>query len=56
MNKYFLNFLRWITHGELPDKWLKTVHDFKQDEDNFSFKIKADISPMDWRCGYGSAK
>lgn len=56
MNKYFLNFLRWITHGELPDEWLKTAHNFKQKGDKFSFKIKAKVNPKDWRYGLGSSK
>ena len=56
MNKYKLNFLRWITRGELPDKWLKTMADFKTVGNKFKFKIKADVDYKDWQWCHGSAK
>ena len=53
MNKYKLNFLRWITKGECPDNMLKNAHDFKIDGDKFSFKTIASVNTKDWICAYG---
>ena len=56
MNKYFLNFLRWLTNGEIPDKVLKKSYKHKMYGGNFSFRIKANFNPKDWRYGLGSSK
>jgi len=56
MNKYKLNFLRWITRGELPDKVLETTKDFKQEGDKFTFKAKMKLNTQGWRMSYGSCK
>lgn len=58
MNKYKLNFLRWLTKGEVPDNMLKTAIDFKIDDDGmdtwFSFKCKAKANFKNWRCIQGT--
>ena len=56
MNKYLLNFLRWITYNEVPDSMLKLAHDFKQDGDKFSFKCFAKVNFKDWKCVSGRIK
>lgn len=44
MNKYKLNFLRFITHNEVPMELLVDSYDFKITEDGrFTFKCKARI-------------
>jgi len=54
MNKYKLNYLRFLTHGEMDDELLKTSFDHKFSEDGkFSFKAKVNIDTKNWRCCYG---
>ena len=56
MNKYKLNFLRWLTKGELPDKELKTITNLKITNEGFKFRFKANINTKDWKWITGSAK
>ena len=56
MNKYFLNFLRWITKGQMPDEILKTAYGFKIKGNKFSFKFKAKIDTKNWRFYTGSVR
>ncbi|GAG37872.1 unnamed protein product [marine sediment metagenome] len=56
MNKYFLNFLRWITRGEIPDEVLKKSYDHKVKGDKFKFKCKIEVNAKDWRYGSGNTK
>jgi|GEM_PF-5802665 len=58
MNKYHLNFLRWITRGEIPDVALKTAHSFGYKKSRFYFKCKFPSGAEgthNWRFGYGSS-
>ena len=56
MNKYFLNFLRWLTHGELSDSILKKSYNHKIEDGKYSFNFKAEVNAKDWRYGIGSCK
>ena len=56
MNKYFLNFLRWITQGELPDNILRKTYNHKIEGDKFNFNFRANINTKDWRYGVGNTK
>lgn len=54
MNRYKLNFLRWITKGELPDNVLKTAKDVKQDGDKITMKVRMNLNTNGWIMSYGS--
>jgi hypothetical protein len=56
MNKYKLNFLRWLTRGQVSDDILKKSFRWRIKDGKFAFSFKADVNPKDWRGSYGSAK
>ena len=56
MNKYKLNFLRWLTLGEFSDEILIQSFNWKFGKDKFSFTTKCNINIKDWRYSYGTSK
>ena len=39
MNKYKLNYLRFLTQGQIPDEILKKSYDWNCDDNKFKFKF-----------------
>ena len=55
LDKYKLNYLRWLTRGKLPDEILETIEDVKLKDDKLSFACKIPINPKKWRYWEGEA-
>jgi len=56
MNKYEINYLRWLTRGEVPDEWLKESFDHEFKDGKFYFNFKASFNPKDWKFCTGSVQ
>ena len=64
MNKYKLNWLRWITSDKLsdgtilcyPDETLKTITDVRVEGNKIRYKIKCDVDTSKWKVLYGGTK
>lgn len=56
---YKLNYMRWLTNGEVPDEMLNNSHDWEaykglDGKYHFKFKTKARFDTTGWRGCYAS--
>lgn len=56
VNKYFLNYLRWLTGGEIEDEVLQESSNHRVENGKLKFNFKANVNPKDWRFSYGCIK
>ncbi len=54
MSKEFLNFLRWITGGEMPDSILKKSTNHRVENNKFKFNCEMNVNTKAWTFRRGS--